>query len=198
MTMSAKHSLLAVAVVLALSVVLAAGCRQPAPPPTQTTVTPTPSPAPPPPSDAGEGVGQKAPDFTVKDIDGKTHSLNDYGGRILIVDFWATYCKPCVKALLEYARNELYAGPDVQILALSMDDSDEVIRGWQKQNTDVRYPLARLDDATRKAFFGDAAIVPIPQVRLIDGKGIIRYSFGPDATHEQVAQAVRTLLAEKQ
>lgn len=195
--MNAKHSLLAVAVVLVLSVVLAAGCRQPAPP-TQTTVTPTPSAEPSPAPGAGEGVGQKAPAFTVKDIDGKTHTLGDYGGRILLVDFWATYCKPCVKALLEYARHELYAGPDVEILALSMDDSDEVIRGWLTQNTDVRYPLARLDDATRKAFFGDAAIVPIPQVRLIDGKGTIRYSFGPDATHEQVAQAVRALLAEKQ
>lgn len=197
--MIANKSRFVVAAVLGLGVVLVAGCRQPAPPPvTQTTEVQPPSAQPPAQTGGGEGVGQKAPAFTVKDIDGKTHTLGDYRGDVLLVDFWATYCKPCVKNLLEYARNEVYTGRDVHILALSMDESDEVIAGWLTQNTDVRFPLARLDDETRKAFFGDAAIVAIPQMRIIDGKGIVRYSFGPDSTPEQVAQAVKTLQAEKQ
>lgn len=47
-------------------------------------------------------------------------------------------------------------GRGVEFLALSMDESDEVIKGWRQQN-DVSFPLARLDDVTKRSFFGDAS-----------------------------------------
>lgn len=182
-----------------LMLIALVGCQKPPEqaqttpqPPPPTATTPTNAPA------AGEGVGKPAPAFTVTDIDGASHSLASYGGKILVVDFWATYCKPCVKKLREYASySATYQDKGVEFLALSMDDSDEVIKGWKSQNEGINFPLARMDETTKKAFFGDTALVPIPQMRIIDRKGIIRYSFGPDGTSEQVEEALKTLLEEK-
>jgi len=205
-----KKSLTLIALLLVLSLVITAlslsGCQKPVqqttvnpppppPPEAQKAVTSTPTPSKP--AESGEGVGKPAPNFTVTDIDAKTHSLGDYGGKILVIDFWATYCKPCVKKLREYeSLYQMYKGRDVDFIALSMDESDEVIKGWRQQN-DVNFPLARLTDEAKQAFFADAALVPIPQMRIVDRKRVIRYSFGPDSTTDDVENALKTLLAEK-
>lgn len=179
------------------------GCQKPAqqtlvsPQPPQPPVAQKADVVPPPSAGAAEGVGKPVPNFTATDIDGKVHSLGDYGGKILVIDFWATYCKPCVKKLREYESiYQMYKGRNVDFIALSMDESDEVIKGWRQQN-DVNFPLARLTDDAKKAFFADAALVPIPQMRIVDRKRVVRYSFGPDSTTEDVENALKTLLAEK-
>lgn len=187
------------AVLLTLVAVLS-GCRgtatssvQPTPP---VSAVPAPQTSAPPPT-TGEGVGEKAPNFTVTDIDGAIHSLSEYKGNIVAIDFWATYCKPCVKKLREYESiYQMYKSHGVEFLALSMDESDEVIRGWRTKN-EVSFPLARLDDASRKAFFGDTTLIPIPQMRIVDGKGVIRYSFGAESPSEEVEAALKVLVAEK-
>ncbi|MEN6305025.1 MAG: TlpA disulfide reductase family protein [Armatimonadia bacterium] len=192
-----KLRYMTIAAAVTLSVVLS-GCRQTPPKRVgeqQTPVVPTAQV--PPVAGAGQGVGQKAPDFTVMDVDGVSQSLGKYGGKVLVIDFWATYCKPCVKKLREYESiYQMYKAKDVAFLALSMDQSDEVIKGWRQQN-DVNFPLARLNDETRKAFFGDMALVSIPQMRIVDQRGVVRYSFGPESTKEEVEAAVKALVEEK-
>ena len=188
---------------LTITILSLGGCQKPV---QQTAVSPIPPPPPearkaatsaPTPGEPGEDVGKPAPNFTVTDVDGKTHSLGDYGGKILVIDFWATYCKPCVKKLREYESiHQMYKSRNVEFIALSMDESDEVIKGWRQQN-DVNFPLARLTDDAKQAFFGAAALVPIPQMRIVDRKRVIRYSFGPDSTTDDVENALKALLAEK-
>lgn len=182
------------------AVLLFAGCPGPAP----STTTPDTAATPP----AGDGtatassgepatVGQPAPDFTVTDVDGNVRTLKDYKGKILVVDFWATYCKPCVKKLREYESiYQANKGNHVDFLALSSDTEDAVIKGWREE-TSVTIPLARMDDTTREAFFGPVQFVTIPQVRIVDRKGVVRYSFGPDDEVSAVEEAVKALVAEQ-
>lgn len=194
-----RLTLVLIMLILALSLAMT-GCRQPVPQPptTEKPVTPQPPVQPPGTTTGGEGVGKPVPDFTVTDVDGKTHRAGDYKGQVLVLDFWATYCKACVKKLGEYSIEQTFKRRDVAMLALSMDEEDAVIRGWRKQQGDeFTIPLARLDDATRKAFFGDTPIVEIPQVRVVDRKGIVRYSFGPGSTVQELKDAVETLLQEQ-
>ncbi len=137
-----------------------------------------------------------APNFTVTDIDGKEHSLKDYAGKILIIEFWATYCKPCVQHLKEFNTYAAeFARQGIEFLALSLDEKESVIRGWRPEGFLI--PLARLDDKTREAFLGKQTIVAIPQVRIIDRQGRIRYAFGPEAETEEIIQTAKNLAQEK-
>lgn len=198
---------LALGAIAIAGLLLIAGCRGTAP----STTTPATAATPPAGDDPAAqntttsaasnepaAVGQPAPDFTVTDVDGNVHSLKDYRGKILVVDFWATYCKPCVKKLREYESiYQANKNRNVDFLALSSDTSDDVIKGWREE-TSVTIPLARMDDATREAFFGPMQFVTIPQVRIVDRKGIIRYSLGPDDDVAALENAIKTLLAEQE
>lgn len=192
-----RQHLLGLLVVLA--VMGAGGCRQgvqeanapvlpneATPPPAETSATP-----------AIPEVGQPVPDFRVTDVDGKSHSPSDYRGKIVVLEFWATYCKPCVEKLQQFeVTQQALRDRGVVFLGLSMDESDAIIKGWREEN-DATIPLARVDDKVRQMFFGDVALVSIPQMRIVDRKGVIRFSYGPEGTVEQVEKDLQELLAEK-
>jgi thiol-disulfide isomerase/thioredoxin len=71
-------------------------------------------------------TGKTAPDFSLQTLDGKTVKLSDYKGKVVVLDFWATWCVWCLKGMpaVEEVRKK-YAGNDkVQFLALSQDEAD--------------------------------------------------------------------------
>ena len=191
------------AAAMALLALLVAGCRTAAgtdavSPPTADRTGAAPAQTAPGVGDSGDpaAVGKPAPDFAVTDIDGVSHSLKDYKGRVVAIEFWATYCKDCTKRLREY--ESIYQANKrngVDFLALASDTDDTVIKGWREVNA-VTIPLARMDERTRVAFFGPAQFVTIPQTRIADCQGIIRYVLGPDSTSAEVESAIKTLLAE--
>jgi peroxiredoxin len=192
------------AAAMALLALLVAGCRTPAgteavPPPAADQTGPAPAQTAPGVGDSGDpaAIGQPAPDFAVTDIDGVSHSLKDYRGRVVAIEFWATYCKDCTQRLREY--ESIYQANKrngVDFLALSSDTGEAMIKGWREVNA-VTIPLARMDDKTRAAFFGSEPFVTIPQTRIADSQGTIRYIFGPDSKSADVEGAIKRLLAER-
>jgi thiol-disulfide isomerase/thioredoxin len=81
-----------------------------------------------------------APDFTVVDVDGKSHHLADFRGQRVILHFWATWCTPCIAELPELITFAAQA-PHTILLALSSDSSDIMVRNF----------LRRLSSPIRKA-----------------------------------------------
>ena len=71
---------------------------------------------------------QLAPDFTLKDVDGKTHSLSDYRGKVVMLNFWATWCPPCRFELpsMERAYNKLKQH-NVEFLAINLGEDADTI-----------------------------------------------------------------------
>ncbi|MDP2363230.1 MAG: redoxin domain-containing protein, partial [Ignavibacteria bacterium] len=65
--------------------------------------------------------GDKAPDFALKSVDGKTIKLSDYKGKVVIIDFWATWCPPCRKGIPDLISIQKDHKKDVVIIGISLD-----------------------------------------------------------------------------
>ena len=149
-------------------------------------------------SGAVEQIDEYAPDFVVKDTDGYDVAKDDSSGMVLILDFWATTCAPCVKKLKEYepiiAR---YADQGVELLAVSLDSMPEVAAGWAEKNKSP-FHVVMLDSDLEASYFPDAiGAIMIPQVRIIDRNGNLRFKFGPDSTSADLELAIQQLVGEK-
>ncbi|MGD6898425.1 TlpA disulfide reductase family protein [Bacillus infantis] len=118
--------------------------------------------------------GNKAPDFTLTDIEGKTVSLNDYKGKRVFLNFWASWCPPCKAEMPD--MQELYeekAIGDFEILAVNMtfiekNKGDEM--DFVKDNG-LTFPIP-LD--VKGQVMGEYEIMAYPTSFFIDSDGIIR------------------------
>jgi len=115
--------------------------------------------------------GQRAPDFTVTDITGKTHKLSDYRGRNVMVVFWATWCLPCYAEIphLIKLHNEGDEG-DLVILAIS-NESERRVRDFAVRRK-MNYTVISADILAMPQPF--SRVISIPSSFFIDKEGKIK------------------------
>ncbi len=141
-------------------------------------------------------LDEMAPDFTIKDTEGNDVTKADFSGKILILDFWSTTCSSCVKKLDEYMPiYEKYKDKGVELVAVSLDPKPEVAAGGAKRHN-WPYPIAMFSEELKAAYFPGESTVVIPQVRIIDRDGNLRYSFKPDSTVADLELALSKLVEE--
>lgn len=120
-----------------------------------------------------ENSGEVAPDFTAIDIHGKPHQLRTYKGKTIILNFWATWCTPCViefPKLIKLAKDN----PDSVILALSSDTTDESItRFLAKQKSSIPKNMVIARDAKRKITADIFKTYKLPETIIISPSGHI-------------------------
>jgi len=121
---------------------------------------------------AGE-IGSQLPDFSVKDLKGGDVTSADLRGKVVLIDFWATWCQPCKKEMPGYQKLlDRYGSRGFAIIGFKLDnmmDAEDPLRFAKKIG--VRYPLVvAADDLTQK--FG--GIVGIPTTMLYDRQGVLR------------------------
>ena len=107
--------------------------------------------------------------FTLSDSLGKTHQLSDYKGKWVLVNFWATWCLPCVKEIPDFsALYDAHKGKDLMVLgvAIDFDNPKEVIAYARKLS--MSYPLILGDDKMIDQF---DRVVGLPTSYLYDPKG---------------------------
>ena len=82
-----------------------------------------------------------APDFTLNDLSGKPLTLSTYRGKVVLLDFWATWCDPCRDEIPRFiALQNQYGDRGLQIIGISMDDTPEPVREFQQQFK-MNYPV---------------------------------------------------------
>lgn len=140
--------------------------------------------------------GDKAPTFSARSLDGtQTLSLGKYRGRVIYLDFWASWCGPCLKSLplMEEMRKE-FVGSDLQVLAINVDkDLGKAKKFVQKH--EIGYPSAQDPEGRLPGAF---EVETMPTSFIIDRNGVIRHihkGFKP-SDMEEIREQVRTLLAE--
>ena len=140
-------------------------------------------------------AGKTAPSFTLKDLNGKQVSLSDFKGKVVLLDFWATWCGPCRRAIphLE-ALHKKYKDQGLVVIGINHErDHDKV-----KKFADEQISYVVVLDADEQ--FKEYGIRGIPTAFYIDREGKIRYreiGFGP-GREKEVEQKVRDLLAIKE
>jgi thiol-disulfide isomerase/thioredoxin len=121
---------------------------------------------------AGE-IGSRLPEFSVKDLQGREISSTDLRGKVVLIDFWATWCQPCKKEMPGYQKLlDLYGARGLAVVGFKADmmkDTEDPHEFAKKIG--VRYPLAAATDDVTKKFGG---IEGLPTTLLYDRQGILR------------------------
>jgi peroxiredoxin len=118
--------------------------------------------------------GNLAPDFTVTGIDGKKLALSAYKGKVVLLDFWATWCSPCRAEIPHFVEMQDKYGPQgFQVIGISMDDDAGPVREFYQQFK-MNYPVAVGDDKLAQSFGG---VLGLPVNFIIDREGHIVKKF---------------------
>jgi peroxiredoxin len=121
-------------------------------------------------------IGSAAPDFTVQDTDRKV-SLNQLRGKVVVLNFWATWCPPCVEEMPSLVQmQQKMRSKGVEVLAISVDADESAYRRFLK---DHNVDLLTVRDPGQKSnnLYGT---FKFPETYIIDRNGVLRRKFiGP-------------------
>lgn len=139
-----------------------------------------------------------APAFRLQDMDEASIALEDFRGRVLLLNFWATWCPPCRREMPSMER--LYQGlkdEGFSVVAINQfEDPDHVFAYIGQLETDPRFAILFDPDSSVSEAYG---VRGLPSTFLIDRRGQIRYQAigGREFDHPEVISTIRALLAEE-
>lgn len=143
--------------------------------------------------DNHEGEAGEAPlNFTLKDMNGADVKLDSFEGKILIINFWATWCGPCKAEIPDLVALQTKYKDDLVVLGISVDDTAEQIKPYAKEYK-VNYPMlvGNKREDVQEAL---GPLVAVPVSVIIDRDGHIVRKHTGMATREQFETEIKALL----
>ena len=140
-------------------------------------------------------VGGKAPDFTLVTFDGKEYRRSELAGKVIVVNLWASWCRPCEQEAPDLEAAWRYYQPrgDVIFLGVAWTDTDKKSREYLDR-FEITYPNGP-DLGTRiyQAFHATG----VPETYVIDRQGVLVYTrFSPFTSLDEIKEAIDPLLDE--
>jgi peroxiredoxin len=121
-------------------------------------------------------VGRPAPAFALKDLDGRTVKLADFADRIVVLDFWATWCGPCRESTAEFEKlHQKHKDSGVVVIGISMDVGAGAVENVRKfaKESDLSY-LKLMDNGTASRAY---VVTKVPVTYILDKNHIVTKIF---------------------
>jgi len=140
----------------------------------------------------GIEIGNKAPDFQMKTLDGDTVTLSSLEGKKVLVNFWASWCGPCLDEMPEIEEIHQEYGDNVEILAVNMTVTEKNVEAVEKfvEEHGLSFPIL-LDESNKTN--STYEVLSLPTSYFIDTEGIIRHKYIGAMTLEYIKEQLNEL-----
>jgi cytochrome c biogenesis protein CcmG/thiol:disulfide interchange protein DsbE len=134
--------------------------------------------------------GETAPPFSAPTLDGRRVALGDLRGRVVVLNFWATWCGPCRVEMPELERYQAQMGDRVAVLGINMQESPSAIAPFVSQYG-LAFPILLDQDGSVASPY---RVTGLPTSVIVDHAGVIRERVVGPMTYETLARRVEQLL----
>jgi thiol-disulfide isomerase/thioredoxin len=134
------------------------------------------------------------PDFNLPDVSGNQHNISEWQGKIRVINFWATWCPPCLKEIPEFiALQEQYAAKGLQFIGIAIDDQEPVEK--YLASAKINYPIL-IGDVTGIALAHQLgnSVDAVPFSIIVNQQGQIIHQHRGEFSREQIMEIIKPLL----
>ncbi len=134
------------------------------------------------------------PGFNLPDLSGQQHNISEWQGKVLVINFWATWCSPCRKEIPDFiALQEQYAAKGVQFIGIALEDKEPVAK--YAAESKINYPvLLGGDNGIALAQQLGNSVGAIPFTLIVNKQGQIVHRHPGEFSKEQLVEIITPLL----
>lgn len=140
----------------------------------------------------------KRPEFQLADLEEKIHNINEWDGKVILLNFWATWCPPCrdeIPVLIEL--QEKYGSSGFQVIGIAIDQAD-LVRAYS-DSMGINYPvLVGEDNAIDIGLEYGNRLNVLPYSVIINHEGMIRFIKKGEVSRDEIEELIKPLLEEKE
>ncbi len=137
---------------------------------------------------------ERRPDFRLPDVDGQMHSIDEWNGKVIVLNFWATWCPPCVREIPALQQlYETYRARGLVVVGVALDTPQQVIDFIDPRGVEYPVLIADQDGPALTRRYGNRLTV-LPYTVVIDRQGNIVYRHRSEITFEQAKEVIEPLL----